>query len=224
MAVRGRPATRPHRRTGSLPYVRDPGGRYLPPRSAAAATAIRHLTSTPAGSNAGARGVAGGHGVHKCTGSSGALKQLLDAPERCDLPALLCASGLQNTRALASPRPPPAASRVPCAWKNADDGQPASHGGRALRQEVGADRELSKSDGRIHVARETVQVALLESDPADHVGEGHGLLRQPRKHRQRPELDILPEVVQGFAQPRTRNRLQLSQQQRKLPDNVLLSQ
>jgi hypothetical protein len=162
MAVRGRPATRPHRRTGALPYLRDPGGRYP-------------------------------------------IASLRRGRDRSTAPN-------------PDSRPPK------CRSARGADSRPRPRTASVLREEVGADRELSKSDGCTCVARETGQVALLESDPADRVSEGHRLLRQPRKRRQRPEFDISPEVVQGVAQPRARNRLQRFQQRRKLPDNVLLSQ
>jgi hypothetical protein len=119
MAVRGRPATRPHRRTGSLPYVRDPGGRYLSPRSAAG----RDRSTTPnldsrrlkCHSAGGVDGAAArpGHAVHKCTDSGGALEQLLDGPRTLRSPRAPVGESSLQTRALLPLHgllPPPAMS------------------------------------------------------------------------------------------------------------------
>ena len=91
-----------------------------------------------------------------------------------------------------------------------------------MANETGAVRELPKGDGDLRITAEAARISPFESGPADYVGQGHCLTGQLGEHRERTGLDLPPQIMDGHRQTLADARLQIPEQRRELPDDVLL--
>ena len=90
-----------------------------------------------------------------------------------------------------------------------------------IGEEAGALGELAQRGRGLRATAEPADIPLLERGPADQVSEAKGLVSQPREHRHRSALDLPAQLPDG-GKPLARRRVQILQQQRELPDEVLL--